>query len=119
MFAHVARVGARPEIVGIAGLITNDDPDRLTLKKGGLRQGVRCRQNNQPENQEHALHASLLRYSFSPCLQVSRSPCLQQRVTSPVPCLSFATARYRERFSGGSAGSVRPQCSSAGRWLPG
>ena len=41
MFAHVSRVGAGPQIMGVAGEIADGDPDRFALKERSLRCGVR------------------------------------------------------------------------------
>ena len=62
MFSEVSCIGTSPQIMGIAGEITDRDPDRFALEKGGLGCGVCRAQKYCQESQYRLLHTILLRF---------------------------------------------------------
>src|SRR5215510_3646695 len=62
MFSQVSRVGAGPQIMGIAGEITDGDSDRFALKEWCLRCSVHSSQNHYQETEQGWPQEILLKF---------------------------------------------------------
>ncbi|TMA62573.1 MAG: hypothetical protein E6J73_10195 [Deltaproteobacteria bacterium] len=56
MFTHMRGEQSRPDVVAVAGLIADDDRDRLTLEKRRLRRSARRNQEPPQQTENHFVH---------------------------------------------------------------